>query len=102
MLRLLCVCRLSCLAACLHACLPSCPPLVRNSSNCPIPHPCPQDWRDIDMAIAAGVDFISLSFVKSAGEIKNLKSYVESRAERRIDVIAMVRKGGVGWWEGVG
>ena len=57
-----------------------------------------QDWRDIDMAIAAGVDFISLSFVKSAGEIKNLKSYVESRAERRIDIIAKV--GGLEWING--
>jgi hypothetical protein len=50
------------------------------------------------MAIAAGVDFISLSFVKSAGEIKNLKSYVESRAERRIDIIAKV--GGLEWING--
>lgn len=28
-----------------------------------------QDWRDIDMAIAANVDFICLSFVKSAGRL---------------------------------
>lgn len=33
-----------------------------------------QDWRDIDMAIEAGADFISLSFVKSADAIKNLKA----------------------------
>lgn len=38
----------------------------------------------------AGVDFIALSFVKSADPIKNLKSYVESRASRRIDIVAKV------------
>jgi pyruvate kinase len=34
-----------------------------------------KDWRDIDMAIEAGVDFIALSFVKSADSVRNLKSY---------------------------
>jgi pyruvate kinase len=39
------------------------------------PRPLPsQDWRDIDMAIETGVDFISLSFVKSADTVRNLKS----------------------------
>lgn len=37
-----------------------------------------------------GVDFISLSFVKSADPIRNLRSYIESRASRRIEVIAKV------------
>jgi pyruvate kinase len=49
-----------------------------------------QDWGDIDMAIEQGVDFIALSFVKSADSIRNLKSYVEARANRRIGVIAKV------------
>ncbi|KAL4457632.1 hypothetical protein ABPG75_012497 [Micractinium tetrahymenae] len=49
-----------------------------------------KDWRDVDMAIETGVDFISLSFVKSADPIRNLKSYIESRASRRIEVIAKI------------
>ncbi len=43
------------------------------------------------MAIEQGVDFISLSFVKTGDAIKNLQSYVESRAARRIGIIAKVR-----------
>ncbi|KAI7838140.1 hypothetical protein COHA_008071 [Chlorella ohadii] len=60
------------------------------SKNAHLPVISAKDWRDIDMAIAAGVDFICLSFVKSADAIKNLKSYVESRASRRIEVVAKV------------
>jgi hypothetical protein len=65
-----------------------------------------QDWRDIDMAIEQGVDFIALSFVKNADSIRNLKSYVENRATRQISVVAKVRPhvclhGVVGWpWGG--
>lgn len=39
-----------------------------------------QDWLDIDFGIAEGVDFIAVSFVKSAEVIKHLKSYIKARA----------------------
>ncbi len=39
-----------------------------------------QDWLDIDFGIAEGVDFIAISFVKSAEVIKHLKSYIAARA----------------------
>ena len=35
-----------------------------------------QDWLDIDFGISEGVDFIAVSFVKSAEVIKQLKSYI--------------------------
>ena len=41
-----------------------------------------QDWLDIDFAIRERVDFIAVSFVKSADVIKNLKSYLNSRADK--------------------
>ena len=41
-----------------------------------------QDWLDIDFAIREGVDFIAVSFVKSADVIKNLKSYLNARADK--------------------
>jgi hypothetical protein len=43
---------------------------------------CRQDWLDIDFAIREGVDFIAVSFVKSADVIKNLKSYLNARADK--------------------
>ncbi len=49
-----------------------------------------QDWLDIDFAIRQKVDFIAVSFVKSADVIKNLKSYLNSRADKVIEVIAKV------------
>ncbi|KAF2541263.1 hypothetical protein F2Q68_00031967, partial [Brassica cretica] len=38
-----------------------------------------QDWLDIDFGIAEGVDFIAVSFVKSAEVINHLKSYLAAR-----------------------
>ncbi|KAA8543305.1 hypothetical protein F0562_021200 [Nyssa sinensis] len=35
-----------------------------------------EDWLDIDFGIAEGVDFIAVSFVKSAEVINHLKSYI--------------------------
>ncbi|RVW55581.1 Pyruvate kinase isozyme A, chloroplastic [Vitis vinifera] len=42
-----------------------------------------QDWLDIDFGIAEGVDFIAISFVKSAEVIKHLKSYIAARSRDR-------------------
>lgn len=42
-----------------------------------------QDWLDIDFGIAEGVDFIAISFVKSAEVINHLKSYIAARSRDR-------------------
>jgi hypothetical protein len=42
-----------------------------------------QDWLDIDFGIAEGVDFIAISFVKSAEVITHLKSYIAARSRDR-------------------
>ena len=42
-----------------------------------------QDWLDIDFGIAEGVDFIAISFVKSAEVINHLKSYIAARSHNR-------------------
>jgi pyruvate kinase len=39
-----------------------------------------QDWIDIDFGLAEGVDFIAISFVKTADVIKHLKSYITARS----------------------
>ncbi|KAJ8427739.1 hypothetical protein Cgig2_021066 [Carnegiea gigantea] len=49
------------------------------------------DWLDIDFAIAEGVDFIAISFVKSAEVINHLKSYIAARSrDSDIAVIAKI------------
>ncbi|XP_015891499.3 pyruvate kinase isozyme A, chloroplastic [Ziziphus jujuba] len=50
-----------------------------------------KDWLDIDFGIAEGVDFIAVSFVKSAEVINHLKSYIASRChESEVAVIAKI------------
>jgi hypothetical protein len=39
-----------------------------------------QDWIDIDFGIAEGVDFVAISFVRTAEVIKHLKSYIRARS----------------------
>ncbi len=57
------------------------------------PHPCHchlQDWLDIDFAIQMNVDFIAVSFVKTADVINNLKSYLNSRSSKVIEIVAKI------------
>lgn len=42
-----------------------------------------QDWLDIDFGISEGVDFIAVSFVKSAEVINHLKRYIAARSPDR-------------------
>ncbi|KAJ0254770.1 Plastidial pyruvate kinase 1 [Hirschfeldia incana] len=53
--------------------------LVRER-NAMLPTISSKDWLDIDFGIAEGVDFIAVSFVKSAEVINHLKSYLAARS----------------------
>lgn len=55
-----------------------------------------QDWQDIDFALENMVDFIAISFVKSADVIENLSHYIERRtgSKKSIEVFAFVRTWG--------
>lgn len=64
--------------------------LVRER-NAMLPTISSKDWLDIDFGIAEGVDFIAISFVKSAEVIKHLKSYIAARSrDSDIGVIAKI------------
>ncbi|XP_074572356.1 pyruvate kinase isozyme A, chloroplastic-like isoform X2 [Curcuma longa] len=49
-----------------------------------------QDWKDIDFGIAEGVDFVSISFVNDASDIKRLKGYLSSRSVEFTGVLAKI------------
>jgi hypothetical protein len=51
--------------------------------------------QDIDWAISAKVDFIAVSFVRTADVIHNLRSYIQTRVEAQEQQEG--DKGGVGW-----
>ncbi|XP_043722201.1 pyruvate kinase isozyme A, chloroplastic [Telopea speciosissima] len=64
--------------------------LVRER-NAMLPTISPKDWLDIDFGIAERVDFIAISFVKSAEVINHLKSYIAARSrDSDIAVIAKI------------
>ena len=71
---------------------------VLRARNAMLPVLSSKDWLDIDFAIAQEVDFIAVSFVKSADVINNLKSYLAARGSkgsksdpgRAIEVIAKI------------
>ncbi|WOL19640.1 pyruvate kinase isozyme A, chloroplastic-like [Canna indica] len=59
--------------------------------NAMLPTISSKDWLDIDFAISEGVDFIAVSFVKSAEVITHLKSYIAARCrDNEISVIAKI------------
>ncbi|MBA0853867.1 hypothetical protein Goshw_023158 [Gossypium schwendimanii] len=64
--------------------------LVRER-NAMLPTISSKDWLDIDFGIEEGVDFIAVSFVKSAEVIKTLKSYIIDRSPgSQIGIIAKI------------
>ncbi|WOK99421.1 hypothetical protein Cni_G08133 [Canna indica] len=64
--------------------------LVRER-NAMLPTISSKDWLDIDFGISEGVDFIAVSFVKSAEVINHLKSYIAARCrEKEIALIAKI------------
>ncbi|KAI5063073.1 hypothetical protein GOP47_0021620 [Adiantum capillus-veneris] len=64
---------------------------VIREGNSMLPTVSAKDWIDIDFGIAEKVDFIAISFVRTAEVVKHLKSYIAARSPRRqIGVIAKI------------
>ncbi|RAL42163.1 hypothetical protein DM860_011946 [Cuscuta australis] len=59
--------------------------------NAMLPTISSKDWLDIDFGIREGVDFIAVSFVRTADVINDLKSYVASHThENSVAIIAKI------------
>ena len=56
-----------------------------------IPSITAKDWADIDFAIAEKLDYLALSFVRSAREIQQVRKYLDDH-QTRIDLIAKIEK----------
>ncbi len=57
----------------------------------PIPSLTPKDVGDLEFALELGVDFIALSFVRSAADIRDLRAVMEA-AGSRAHIIAKIEK----------
>lgn len=67
----------------------------RKSLNLPgisVPFPAitEQDERDIAFGISQGVDFIALSFVKSADTVRAVRAYLETLTDEHVGIIAKI------------
>jgi pyruvate kinase len=51
-----------------------------------------KDQQDLDFALQAGVDYVALSFVRSADDVTELSHLIRSRTERKVRVIAKIEK----------
>lgn len=54
-----------------------------------IPSVTEKDWRDIDWAIEHQLDYLALSFVRSADDVQSVRRYLESR-KSDIDLVAKI------------
>ncbi len=51
-----------------------------------------KDWNDLDWALDHSVDYVALSFVRTAHEIEDIKTYIAKSGQRPIRVIAKIEK----------
>ena len=60
------------------------------STDAFMPTICAKDWEDIDMAIEQQIDFIAVSFVRTADVLDNLRSYIARKTDRSIHIVAKI------------
>lgn len=63
---------------------------VVKSTDAFMPVICAKDWNDIDRAIEKEVDFIAVSFVRTADVLDNLRSYISAKTSRSIQIVAKI------------
>lgn len=51
-----------------------------------------KDVKDAEFAISRGVDWIALSFVRTAQDVKDLKTIIKSKSDYKIPIIAKIEK----------
>lgn len=51
-----------------------------------------KDWADLDWALDHSVDYVALSFVRTAAEIRRIKEYISNSGKRDLRVIAKIEK----------
>lgn len=51
-----------------------------------------KDQQDLEFSLQAGVDYVALSFVRTADDVTELRSLIRSHTERPVKVIAKIEK----------
>ena len=62
------------------------------AKNINLPSLTPKDRKDIEFALAAGVDYLAQSFIRTAGDVIKLRKLVGRLTDRKVRIIAKIEK----------
>ncbi len=62
------------------------------ASSLSLPSITAKDWRDLDWALEHSIDYVALSFVRSAEDIVSIKEYIRASGRRDLRVVAKIEK----------
>ena len=51
-----------------------------------------KDWQDLDWGLDHSIDYVALSFVRSAEDIWRIKKYIKASGKRNLKVVAKIEK----------
>lgn len=51
-----------------------------------------KDRQDLEFALQVGVDYVALSFVRNANDVKDLRSLITRQSDRHVKIIAKIEK----------
>jgi pyruvate kinase len=51
-----------------------------------------KDWQDLDWGLNHSIDYVALSFVRSAEDIWRIKKYIKASGKRNLKVVAKIEK----------
>lgn len=62
------------------------------ASNLSLPSITEKDWRDLDWALNHSIDYVALSFVRTAEDILSIKEHIKKSGKRDLRVVAKIEK----------
>jgi len=51
-----------------------------------------KDWQDLDWGLNHSIDYVALSFVRSAEDVWRIKNYIKAAGKRNLKVVAKIEK----------
>ncbi len=51
-----------------------------------------KDWQDLDWGLNHSIDYVALSFVRSAEDVWRIKNYIKASGKRNLKVVAKIEK----------
>jgi pyruvate kinase len=62
------------------------------STNLSLPSLTEKDWQDLEWGLVHSVDYVALSFVRTADEISEVKQFIHKSGKRSIKVVAKIER----------